>query len=169
MTNDIARILAQEERLQFERFDQQMAWTIGSEIRALAESRRQAVAIDIEINGLPMFFSAMPGTGLDNIDWIRRKKNVASRFRRSSFGYALWLRAQNITLMERQGLPVRDYAVAGGCFPIVIRGTGMIGTIAVSGLPERIDHELVVEAIATYLGIAYADVALETPADIVPA
>ena len=160
---DAQRVSRQEEQLQFDRFDLATAWTVGSAIRALAESRNQHVAIDIELNGHPLFFSAMPGTTPDNIDWIRRKKNVVNRFKRSSYAIALDMQQQKTTLLDRLALPVRDYVSAGGCFPLKIRGTGMVGTITVSGLPDRSDHELIVEALAKQLGQSYESLALEKP------
>jgi uncharacterized protein (UPF0303 family) len=160
---DAERVARQEETLQFDRFDLATAWTVGSAIRALAESRHQNVAIDIELNGHPLFFSAMPGTTPDNIDWIRRKKNVVNRFRKSSYAVALDMQQQKTTLLDRLALPVRDYVSAGGCFPLKIRGTGMVGTITVSGLPDRSDHELIVEALAKQLGQSYESLALEKP------
>jgi uncharacterized protein (UPF0303 family) len=42
-------------------------------------------------------------------------------------------------------------------------GTGCVGAIAVSGLPQRGDHELVVEALCASLGQSYAD--LKLPAE----
>jgi uncharacterized protein (UPF0303 family) len=44
-----------------------------------------------------------------------------------------------------------DFAAHGGSFPIIVRGTGCIGAVTVSGLPQRDDHNLVVEALALLL------------------
>ena len=52
---------------------------------------------------------------------------------------------------ERYGLPDADYAAHGGCFPIHVAGTGIIGAVTVSGLTQREDHNLVVEALCLAL------------------
>jgi uncharacterized protein (UPF0303 family) len=50
--------------------------------------------------------------------------------------------------------PGRDYAVAGGAFPLFVEGVGCIGTVAVSGLPQRDDHALVVDVLGEMCGVA---------------
>ena len=65
----------------------------------------------------------------------------------------LMLRERNKgkTIEQSYLLSESEYAPHGGCFPVIIQGTGMVGTITVSGLPQEEDHKLVVEAIRTYL------------------
>jgi uncharacterized protein (UPF0303 family) len=75
----------------------------------------------------------------------------------------LELAQRKTTLRERYGLEERDYAAHGGCFPLLLRGTGCVGTIAVSGLPQREDHELIVAALARELGVPAAPLALPPP------
>lgn len=161
--HDLARIMLQEERLQFERFDPTTAWTIGTRLKTIAEARNVAVTIDIQLHGRPLFFYTMPKTGPDNGDWVRRKRNVVLRYHRSSYAVGLQLEHEQTTLSEQLGLDMRDYAAHGGCFPIVLRGTGCIGTITVSGLPQRVDHELVIEVLAEVLKQPYAELALDEP------
>ncbi len=162
---DIERVARQEERLRFSIFDADTAWTVGARLRALAASRKLAVAIDIRVNGHLLFFTAMPGTTPDNIDWIRRKRNVVQHFHRSSYAIGLELRRQQTTLAETIGVDARDYAPHGGCFPIKLKGTGCIGTITVSGLPQRADHELIIEVLAELLGQPLKELALEAQPD----
>ena len=45
-----------------------------------------------------------------------------------------------------------EFAAHGGAFPIYVRGTGAVATVTVSGLPQKADHELVVEALSEILG-----------------
>ncbi len=158
---DLERVALQEEQLRFPSFDANTAWTVGTRLRAVAEARGLAVAIDIQVNGHPLFFTAMPGTTPDNVDWIRRKRNVVLRFHRSSYAVGLRLRQQETSLTEQVGVDVRDYAPHGGCFPIKLHGTGCIGTITVSGLPQRADHGLIVEVLAELLGQPLEELALE--------
>ena len=73
---DLARIALQEERLQFERFDADVAWEIGSYLRNAAAKQGKAIAIDITLAGMPLFFHSMLGTSPSNADWIRRKKRA---------------------------------------------------------------------------------------------
>lgn len=41
--------------------------------------------------------------------------------------------------------------LAGGSFPVRVRGAGVIGAITVSGLSSDEDHQLVVDGIRNYL------------------
>jgi uncharacterized protein (UPF0303 family) len=159
--SDIERIALQEQRLQFERFDATTAWTLGVRLKEAAEAHGVAVAIDIQLHGQPLFFYAMPGTTPDNVDWIRRKRNVVQRFQRSSYAVGLYHQQKGTTLEGQLGVDTRDYAPHGGCFPLKLIGTGCVGTITVSGLPQRQDHELVVEVLAALLGHSLEDLALD--------
>lgn len=151
--NDLSLILEQEMALQFDRFDLASAWDLGSRLRQMAASAGHPVAIDVQINGMPAFYAALPGSVPDNAQWIRRKRNVAARFGHPSYAIGLGLSLENRTLTDKYGVDPADYAAHGGSFPIVVRGVGAIGTVTVSGLPQREDHKMVVEAIAGMLGL----------------
>jgi len=157
---DLDRITLQEQSLQFDQFDARMAWELGSRLKAAAETRGQAVAIDIALHGQPLFFFAMPGTTPDNVDWVRRKRNVVQRFHRSSYAMGLRLAEQQTTMTDKYGVDARDFAPFGGSFPLILRGTGCVGTITVSGLPQREDHQLIVQVLAEWLGLPAADLML---------
>ena len=53
--------------------------------------------------------------------------------------------------------------LAGGGFPVTVKGAGVIGVIAVSGLPEREDHGVVVAALCEHLGLDAKALALARP------
>lgn len=151
-------IAAQEQQLQFQHFDADSAWALGSRLRALAIARSHKVVIDIRRLGSPhqqLFYCALPGTTPDNGRWVERKSNVVARFHRSSYAIGLALAEADTTLEEKYALPATEYATHGGAFPISVTGAGVVGCVTVSGLPQRLDHELVVEALALELGRDY--------------
>ena len=147
---DLERIALQEQRLRFASFDANTAWELGNRLRQKAVERQQALVIDITINGFQLFCCAMAGTTPENTDWARRKRNVVHRFQRSSYAMGLHLKEKSIDLMEKYGLPSSDYAAHGGCFPLRVSDV-MVGTVVVSGLPQREDHNLVVEVLCEML------------------
>ena len=166
MTNidqDLEKIALQEKLLQFQHFDSEVAWTLGSALKLAAEKRNASVAIDIQLHGHLLFYYAMPGTTPDNWEWIRRKRNVVMRFHRSSYAIGLKHERAHTTLQSTLGLELKDYATHGGCFPILLAGTGCVGTITVSGLPQRDDHSLVVSVLQDYLHETNEDLALDPP------
>jgi uncharacterized protein (UPF0303 family) len=160
LSEDLERVGLQERELRLPRLDTQVAWELGVRLRTLAEERRLAVVIDVRRFGQPLFYAAHEGTTPDNVEWVRRKSNVVARFHRSSYAVGLKLNAKNETLAEQQGLPLADYATHGGSFPLTVEGAGVVGSVTVSGLPQRADHELAVEALCGLLGRDYAELRL---------
>jgi len=160
MNEDIERIALQERELVLPRLDAQMAWQIGSLLRNMAVERKLSVVIDVRRFGQPLFYSALDGTTPDQVEWVRRKSNVVARFHCSSYAVGLREKLKNVTLAESQGLPVADYATHGGSFPLAVAGAGVVGSSTVSGLPQRADHELVVEALCALLDKDHASLRL---------
>lgn len=148
---DLEQISQQERELVLPHLDAQIAWELGSRLRTMAIERNLAVVIDVRRFGQPLFYAAMDGTTPDNVEWVRRKSNVVARFHRSSYAVGLKEKIKSETLFETQGLPVADYATHGGSFPLAVTGAGVIGSATVSGLPQRGDHELVIEALCAIL------------------
>jgi uncharacterized protein (UPF0303 family) len=159
---DLERIGLQERELQLPRLDAQIAWELGSRLRAMAAERRLAVVIDVRRFGQPLFYAAMDGTTPDHVEWVRRKSNVVARFHSSSYIAGLREKLKNQTLAESQGLSIADYATHGGSFPLAVAGAGVVGSVTISGLPQRADHELVVEGLCAVLGRNYPDLRLAT-------
>ena len=161
LSEDLDRVALQERELNLPHLDAQVAWELGVRLRTMAEARGLAVVIDVRRFGQPLFYSALEGTAPDNVEWVRRKSNVVARFHCSSYAVGLKLKVNNETLTEQQGLPLADYATHGGSFPLIVTGAGVVGSVTVSGLPQREDHELVVEALCAALGRDYAALRLE--------
>ena len=147
----LAELAAQEELLQFTRFDNDDALELGSRLVHAARAIDAPVAIDISRNGHVLFHVALPGATPDNDGWIARKSRVVQRFGRSSLYVRTQCELDGTSLEETYGLDPTEYAAHGGAFPIIIRNVGPIGIVVVSGLPQLEDHKLVVDAIGAFL------------------
>jgi uncharacterized protein (UPF0303 family) len=145
----------QERELHLPRLDAQMAWDLGTRLKSMAEERGLSLVIDVRRFGQPLFYAALEGTTPDNPEWVRRKSNVVARYHCSSYGMGLNLKMKGQALEER-GHSIADFAAHGGSFPLHVEGAGIVGSVTVSGLPQRADHELVVEALCSMLGRDYA-------------
>jgi uncharacterized protein (UPF0303 family) len=146
-------IAEQEKQLQFAAFGADTAWDLGSRLRADAVARRAAMTFEIQVAGRTLFLATTEAAPAGQADWIRRKRNVVMRFGRASYAVGLQLELEGKTIEQRHGLTLTDYAMHGGGFPVALRGTGVIGSVVSSGLHQRVDHEMVVDALAQVLGI----------------
>ncbi|MDE3009530.1 MAG: heme-degrading domain-containing protein [Pseudomonadota bacterium] len=160
LEHDIDRIAQQERAITFAAFDVDSAWELGSRLRAVAQARGLALYIEIRLNHETVFACAMQHSTPANVDWARRKRNTTELMQRSSYGVGRMLERDNNTLERQMGLATRDFASHGGSFPIRVQGCGVVGTVTVSGAPQRQDHALVVEVLAGLCGVAYAELAL---------
>ena len=152
MENLLKELEAQEQQLQFERFSNEDAVQLGLRLYETAKEKNLPVTIDITRNGHQLFHLSMPGTSPDNDQWVARKIKLVNRMGMSSFRVGTLLRSLGMTLEERFELSHYEYAAHGGCFPVILKGTGPIGTVTISGLAQEDDHAMVVNAIRQYLG-----------------
>ena len=147
----IDELEAQEARLVFDHFDEDTAWELGVALREMALARALPVAISIRRNGQRLFHVALPGASADNDGWLARKSAVVDRYGRSSLRVGEQFRIGGGTFDRDSRLDPAVYAAHGGAFPILVRGTGCVGTVAISGLPELEDHRILVETLEAFL------------------
>lgn len=146
-----AELVEQERRLQFARFTNDDAWRLGCLLVDMVRERGLPVAVDIRRGEQQLFHYAAPGSSADNDAWIERKIRVVRRYAASSYLVGQRFREQGSSFEEKSRLDPDRYAAHGGAFPIVVADVGLVGTVAVSGLPQVDDHKLVVEALEQFL------------------
>jgi uncharacterized protein (UPF0303 family) len=151
IADDLAILEQQEQLLRFASFSPETAWELGRILRTSLMELHAGGTIEIELAGHLLFTCATPTSNPGQADWIRRKRNVVHRFGRSSYAIGRILESNNETLQSRHGLDAADYAAHGGGFPILLEGTGPVGSVVMSGLPQRDDHNLVISALAKIL------------------
>ncbi|WP_244813586.1 heme-degrading domain-containing protein [Caballeronia sp. Lep1P3] len=161
ITRDLQVIAHQENTLVFPQFHAADAWQLGAQLREMALARDAAVAIDVRTFGHRLFFAALDGATPDNARWAERKARTVEHFRRSSYAIGLTLQQAGTTLAQKFSLDPAHYAAHGGAFPIRVASVGVVGSVAVSGLPQRNDHQMVVEALCAVLGQSFAALSLD--------
>ncbi len=147
----IELIRNQERELVFDDFNSGDAFNIGKRLIDKAIETGVAYAINITLNRRQLFHFSMDGVTPDNDRWIARKENIVYNFFASSYRITLEFEDDGNSLNPRFGISDESSVLAGGSFPLTIRGVGVVGTITVSGLPQEDDHDYVVSVITEYL------------------
>jgi uncharacterized protein (UPF0303 family) len=150
---DLFTVADQERLVQFETFNADTAWAVGTALRADAIARNAAMTFEIQVAGRVLFACSTFNASAGQADWIRRKRSTVMRFGKSSYAVGLQLKLEGKDFAARHELSLADYAAHGGGFPIVLKGSGLVGTVVSSGLDQRIDHTMVVQALAGILGV----------------
>jgi uncharacterized protein (UPF0303 family) len=154
---DLPILAQQESLLRFPAFTPDTAFDLGSLLRQRLLSLHAGGTVAIDLAGHVLFTATTTGATPGQADWVRRKRNIVARFHRSSYAIGRQLELDQQTLESRHGLSLTDFAAHGGGFPLFLAASGQpaacVGSIIVSGLPQRDDHNLVASAISTYLNI----------------
>lgn len=152
-TGDVTpeQLLAEEASLALPSLSDDDAVGIGLLALAFARSRALPVTLEVRRAARVAFRAALPGSSADQDSWIARKARVVERFGHSTLYERVRCEAAGTTFPERTGLPESRYAAHGGGVPLVVDGTGMVGVLLVSGLPQVDDHALAVEVLRGWL------------------
>ena len=137
---------AQNSSISFPAFGYEDAYRLGSALMARAAADDLRITVAMSFGEQRVFHAARPGTPADNDDWLARKFRVVARYNAPSFLISTKYRARGLDFNEVTGLPITQYAAAGGAFPLRVNGS-VIGAVGVSGLVENLDHDLVVWAL----------------------
>lgn len=159
LVDDIAILKRQEAELQFKRLNEEDAWVLGNQMRMAALAKSLPFVIDVRIGIRPLFYTALAGSTPENPDWVRRKVNTVYRFEASSYRIVLEYKLRGVSFDASRGIDPLQYAPAGGGFPIRLAGA-VVGAVTVSGVPQREDHNFVVENLSEFLGVAYKPIQL---------
>lgn len=149
--DELEAVREKEAALVFAHFNSGDAWKIGNLLVERASAAKKAVAIRVSVNRRELFYFAFDGTSPDNGNWVRRKENVVYYTGKSSYQIKLYLDMKKDTIAGKYGLNPADYAASGGSVPIVLKDTGAVGAITVSGMSQAEDHAFVVSAMEDYL------------------
>ncbi len=141
----------EEEKLTFTAFSRSDALNLGLILNEKSKRYPDPVGIEITIIGLLVFRFFADGVRADTALWLQRKRRSVELMQMSTLRFRYWLEMKDKTLEDRKINP-NDFADVGGGYPIMLNGSGMIGSICISGLPNHFDdHDLLVESISQLL------------------
>lgn len=147
----ILRLQNQEKELVFQSFNSETALELGLILIETAKKANYNVAIDISVNNYQLFHYGMEGTNPHNSNWIRRKQNTVKTLHTSSLLAGLTMQQKGENIEKDCFLNPLEYSNKGGGFPIRIQDSAVIGCICVSGAPDVIDHQIIVDSITQFL------------------
>jgi uncharacterized protein (UPF0303 family) len=139
--------MTDEDLPDFERFDLDDAWRVGSALVERCRAERLPVVVSITLGEQRVFHVALPGATADNDRWAERKAAVVRRFDRSSAAVAAHYRVDSWPeFYEVFALDRARFAVGEGAVPIRVHGA-QVGVLAISGLETGGDHDLAVSGL----------------------
>ena len=112
----IVALRNQEAVLALPIFDEEVAYTLGTALRAKCLSAGAPIVIDIRTPSRRLFFAALPGSTPDNEDWARRKGNVALRCHASSMLTSENLKAEGRSQWPDAALEVKTLLCTEAAF-----------------------------------------------------
>lgn len=151
----IGRVEGEVATLQFDGFSQGDALDLGLLLVELGTARNLPIAIDIRRSAHILFHVSLPGATPDNEVWVERKSRTAAQYAEPSLLVGLRGRLGGGSIEDNGWFDQSRYAAHGGAFPLYVKGTGPVATVTVSGLPQKADHDLVVEALRAFKGTAF--------------
>lgn len=138
----------QEADLRLSSFDLEDAYTLGTMLREAGKKEPEPIAVRIVLDGLIVYQSFLPGTGLSNSQWMDRKYATVCQSRHSSLRAAVERELNGI--QEPWQSDEEQFAFCGGGFPLVVDGK-FRGAVIVSGLPHLEDHRCLTDTMAAFL------------------
>lgn len=149
---DLLEILEkQEELLIFDSFTNEDALKLGNILAEVTKNTPKPLSMRVFLGDVIVFQYTMEGDSEFRFGWTYRKYQLIKETGHSS----MHGKVREMILGELEELYEKRDVYGFGCggFPIVVKGQGLIGAVAVSGLPDPADHVYVVEALEKMLGV----------------
>jgi uncharacterized protein (UPF0303 family) len=146
-----ADLLADEVRTTLNQLSNDDAIDLG--LLALKRAREQhlTVAFEVHRSGRVLFRAALPGSTPDNDRWLAGKARVVESFHHSTLYERVRHEESDMDFYAATGLSPELFAAHGGGIPIAIKGTGVVGALIVSGLPQVDDHNFAIDILKRYI------------------
>lgn len=142
---------AQEQALVFDSFENTDALKLGNILAEMLADHPMPTAIRVFLGDIIVFQYARKGNEENFFGWTYRKYQLIKKTAHSSMHCRI--RLQFLGELTDLAADRETYGFGCGGFPITVKGQGIVGGVCVSGLPDPLDHEYVVAALAKMLNV----------------
>lgn len=149
--NELLKILeAQEASLVFDSFTNEDALRLGTILSEITKNCPKSVTARVFLGDIIVFQYTMAGDEKTRFGWTERKYALI----RETLHSSMHGKIRALMLGELRDLYENKEKYGFGCggFPIVTKDKGLIGAVALSGLPDPADHIYVIRALEIFTG-----------------
>ena len=144
-------LLLEESKLQSFFIDTMDALIIGEIAKSFGLLRALPIAIEVRIGNWIIYHASLPGSTVENQNWIDRKARVVMLKKHSTMFERVSAHERGVDWHKENGLLDETHAIHGGGLPLITKNEGFVGVLLISGLPQVEDHLLGVEVLTEFL------------------
>jgi uncharacterized protein (UPF0303 family) len=127
------------------------ALIIGEIAKSFGLLRALPIAIEVRIGNWIIYHASLPGSTVENQNWIDRKARVVMLKKHSTMFERVSAQERGVDWHKENGLLDETHAIHGGGLPLITKSEGFVGVLLISGLPQVEDHLLGVEVLTEFL------------------
>ena len=124
---------------------------IGEICKSLGDLRTLPIAVEVRLADWVVYHASLPGSTIENQDWIDRKARVVTLKEHSTMYERVSAEERGVDWFVENKLSEKTHAIHGGGLPLITKNEGFVGVLLISGLPQVEDHLLGVEVLTEFL------------------
>lgn len=146
-----SKLLEEEKSLTLNSFNLNHALNLGDIAKNLGYLRQLPIAIEVRIGNWLVYHASLPGSTIDNQNWIDRKARVVLLTHHSTLFERVNSEEKDIDWYVSKDLTPETHSIHGGGLPLITENLGFQGALIISGLPHVEDHFFGVEILKNFL------------------
>jgi uncharacterized protein (UPF0303 family) len=144
-------LFEEESLLTLNTLDLMGALEIGEITKTFGLDRKLPIAVEVRLANWLIYHASLPGSKVENQDWIDRKARVVMLKHHSTLYERVSAEERGVDWHKENNLLDETHAIHGGGLPLITKDQGFVGVLLISGLPQVEDHLLGVEVLTEYL------------------
>ncbi|MEA4812903.1 MAG: heme-binding protein [Anaerolineaceae bacterium] len=147
----LEEIEKEEFELALPEINQGILLELGLQIARQAIEEKLPICLDIHLGEICAFHFCAEGSTPNTENWVRRKRQAVDFFGHSTAWLNEKIQGDAALLVSKYGLKDGEYTCVPGGYPLLLKGFGKVGTMAVSGLSPEKDQSLITQALRSVI------------------